>query len=173
YSKSIERLSVDKAKFLDLKSKGKPGPKVDDAKSKFFRSTVHLHKLHNDYVISINSAQEHQTILWDTTLPALLNCHKEEQEALVYKTQLILEDFLNYTNTASTDFQTARQNMSHAVSLIQSGQEYSSTFIDLYKSSPPEPIVFEFDEKLLEGYSGSLKASVIEVNDLTVELLQE
>uniref|UniRef100_A0A0B7B2N1 SH2 domain-containing protein n=2 Tax=Arion vulgaris TaxID=1028688 RepID=A0A0B7B2N1_9EUPU len=172
YAKCVERLNIDKAKFMDMQSKSKPGPKVDEAKSKFFRSAADLHKIHNDYVLSVNSAQEHQTTLRDMYLPALLDCHQEEQEAFVHKVKFILADYLKHTDTSRADFQTFSKNIYNSIQAIQPGKEYSGTFVDLHRSSLSSPIDFTFDERLLDSYSGSLKANVIEINDLTVELLQ-
>ncbi|CAL1543387.1 unnamed protein product [Lymnaea stagnalis] len=173
YLKSVERLNSDKSKFLELQSKGKGGPKVDEYKSKFFRSAVRLHKLHNEYILSVNTALEHQNMVRETILPAVLDCHQDGQETLVHKTKYVLNDYLKYSDTCSDQFQSVTTSIGDAIHAIRPGEEYSSTFIDLHKSPLPPPLEFVFDVKLLDDYQGSLKANVIEINDLTIEALQQ
>ena len=62
-----------------------------------------------------------------------------------------------------------------AVNAIRAADEYT-LFTDKYKTNPPEPISFKFDDSLYEGCQDSLpeqlkKTSVI-INDLTVENLK-
>ncbi|GFN98062.1 tyrosine-protein kinase [Plakobranchus ocellatus] len=172
YAKTVARVAQDKAKFLELQSKGKIGPKVDEAKTKFFQTAVRLHKLHNDYVTSVHQAKEHQTMLRDTALPAMLDCHQDGQEALVHKTKYVLEDYLRHTDSCAEDFQSVTRNIGDAVQSIHPGSEYSMTFIDVHKSSMAPAAEFSFEEKLLDDYKGSLKPGVLEMNDLTYEALQ-
>ncbi|GFR61340.1 tyrosine-protein kinase transforming protein Fps [Elysia marginata] len=173
YARAVDRLAQDKAKYLELHGKGKSGPKVDEAKSKFFRSAVRLHKLHNEYVTSVHQAREHQTMLRDTALPAVLDSHQDSQEALVHKTKFVLEDYLQCTDTCKENFQNVTTNIQEAVQSIRPGAEYSTTFVEVHKSSLPAPAEFNFEEKLLDDYRGSLKASVLEANDLTIEALHD
>ncbi|KAK3790566.1 hypothetical protein RRG08_010613 [Elysia crispata] len=173
YARAVDRLSQDKAKYLELQGKGKSGPKLDEAKSKFFRSAVRLHKLHNEYVTSVHQAREHQTMLRDTALPAVLDSHQDCQEALVHKTKFVLEDYLQHTDTCKEDFQSIVHNISEAVQSVRPGAEYSTTFIEVHKSTLPSPAEFNFEERLLDDYKGSLKAGALEANDLTIEALHE
>ena len=41
------------------------------------------------------------------------------------------------------------------------------------RSSLPSPAEFNFEERLLDDYKGSLKAGALEANDLTIEALHE
>ncbi|RUS78100.1 hypothetical protein EGW08_014144, partial [Elysia chlorotica] len=173
YGRAVDRLSQDKAKYLEMQGKGKSGPKLDEAKTKFFRSAVRLHKLHNEYVASVHQAREHQTMLRDTALPAVLDSHQDGQEAMVHKTKFVLEDYLQHTDTCKDDFQSVTHNITEAVQSIRPGAEYSTTFIEVHKSHLPPPAEFNFEERLLDDYKGSLKAGVLEANDLTIEALRD
>uniref|UniRef100_A0A2C9KI86 non-specific protein-tyrosine kinase n=1 Tax=Biomphalaria glabrata TaxID=6526 RepID=A0A2C9KI86_BIOGL len=174
YSKCVDRMVTDRNKFLEQRSKSnKVRTKLDESKARFFRSTVQLHKLHNDYILSIRAAQEHQTMYLDSALPAVLDCHQDCQETLVHKTKFVLEDYLRHTDTCSKDYQSVVASIGSAIHAIRPGEEYSGTFIELNKS-PAAPLTeFVFDSRLLDNYQGSLKPNVIEINDLTVESLHQ
>ncbi|XP_059162770.1 tyrosine-protein kinase Fer-like [Physella acuta] len=173
YVRAVERLNSEKSKYCQLQTKGKGGPKVDEAKNKFYSSAVRLHRLHNDYIFSIHTAQEHQAMLRESALPAVLDCHQDGQEALVHKIKYVLDDYLKHTNTCSSEFQSITSNIQDAIHAIRPGEEYSSTFIDIHKSPLPPPVEFNFEPRLLDDYQGTLKANVIEVNEATAQLLQQ
>ncbi|KAH9502181.1 hypothetical protein Btru_070318 [Bulinus truncatus] len=174
YAKCVDRMQTDRSRFLEQRSKSnKVRTKLDETKAKFFKSTVQLHKLHNDYILSVCASKEHQTMLVDSALPAVLDCHQDGQEAFIHKAKFVLDDYLQHTDTCNKDFQSITASIGNAIHAIRPGEEYSGTFIELHKSPPPPPLEFSFDTRLLENYQGSLKANVIEVNDLTVESLNQ
>ncbi|XP_012946229.1 tyrosine-protein kinase Fer [Aplysia californica] len=173
YQKAVERLALDRARYLELVAKGKlkSGQKCDEAKSKFFRSAVRLHKLHNDYVLALHTAQGHQTALRERVLPALVQGHLDTQEATVYKTKYVLQDLLRQTDPSSPDFLSISHNLQDALALVIPGSEYTTGFTQLHKSPLPPETEFTFDPRLLEDYTGTLTPDLIEVNELTADSL--
>ena len=60
-----------------------------------------------------------------------------------------------------------------AVSAIRAADEYT-IFSEKYKTNPPEPVRFKFDDSLFEGHNSddlpeSLSTRALSLNDLTVE----
>ncbi len=64
---------------------GKMGAKVEEARNKYHKVTYKLHRLHNDYVLSLKDVTEYQTGYLSKTLPAFLDAHQSIQEALVHQ----------------------------------------------------------------------------------------
>lgn len=67
--------------FMYMISLGKG--RLDEAKMKYLRSTVKLHKLHNDYMLGIKETQLHQEHYLDKNLPTFLDYHQNTQHILV------------------------------------------------------------------------------------------
>ena len=60
-----------------------------------------------------------------------------------------------------------------AVAAIRAADEYT-IFADKYKTNPPEPVIFKFDDSLFEGYPSenlpeSLSTRALSLNDQTVD----
>ena len=67
---------------MDLFS-GKPGVKIDDARTKYQRSSSRLHKIHNEYVVAVNEVRLYQESYLSNVLPSLLAYQQWVQEYLV------------------------------------------------------------------------------------------
>ena len=60
-----------------------------------------------------------------------------------------------------------------AVAAIRAADEYT-IFAEKYKTNPPEPVIFKFDDSLFEGYPSenlpeSLSTRALSLNDQTVD----
>lgn len=59
-----------------------------------------------------------------------------------------------------------------AVAAVKAAEEYSK-FTEVNKTAPPSPVVFKFDETLLEGFeSAQLSPSSVALDDLTIDSLK-
>ena len=83
YEKLKEKFNLEKVKYDEVHAKGKPGSKYDDAKARLCKAGMKLHKMHNDYLLSLREVSLHQQFYLNTTLPGLLNYQQEVQEAMV------------------------------------------------------------------------------------------
>ena len=73
--------SVDREPFIV--SGGKVGGRVDEARTRFRKTTTKLHKVHNDYVTALADANVHQRQFMGVTLPCLLDYQQDTQEHFV------------------------------------------------------------------------------------------
>ncbi|CAH1788194.1 unnamed protein product [Owenia fusiformis] len=171
YKRNMEKLTVEKARYEDLLMKGKAGRTFEEAKTKYLKTTVKLHKVHNDYVISLHEASLHQKDYLEKKIPGLLAYHQEVQESMVGQCKEILQEYSNYTNFSRDDFTSSQAELDKAILSISPSLEYKE-FIDKNKDDPICAQTFEFDKDLLEEYKGTLKDNQIALDDLTVETLQ-
>lgn len=172
YIRLMERLKLEKAKYQDIQAKGKAGAKLEDSKSKMVRTMHRLHQQHNDYVIAVHQATACQQSHKASLLPSMLNCHQCVQELFVRHTKFVLEDFHRLTDLTSEQFQAISKCIKQDLDRIEPGKEYGSTFLTKYRSEAFEPLKFEFDSNLLEDYSGPLKSSQLQLDDLSFETLR-
>ncbi|XP_041355891.1 tyrosine-protein kinase Fer-like [Gigantopelta aegis] len=172
YSKTIDRLKLDTAKFMDIQTKGKSGGKLDDARAKKQKTFVKLHKLHNDYVISVKDVVEYQDGYLGRSLPGLLDCHQATQEVYLLQSKYVLTEYFRLTNLASSEYLSMYNTMESDLDKIDPSKEYTASFISKYKSEPIARLPFEFDDKLLDDSVGCPKSESLELNDLTLESLQ-
>ncbi|XP_048251594.1 tyrosine-protein kinase Fer-like [Haliotis rufescens] len=172
YIRMSEKLKQERAKYMDIQTKGKIGSKLEDARARYHKTTVKLHKLHNDYVVSLKDATEFQTGYLGTTLPAFLDSHQAVQETLLHQSKFILEDFVKLTNLSSEEYLAMHRTMEDTVNKIEPTTEYTPGFITKYKSEKLLAVTFDFDDKLLDDYKGVLKPSNLQLDDATCESLQ-
>lgn len=57
--------------------------KIEEAKVKYQKSAGRLHRIHNDYVMSLREVSSCQEGYLTRTLPSFLNYHQTSQEILV------------------------------------------------------------------------------------------
>ena len=62
---------------------GKGGTKLEEAKTKYYRSSLQLHKAHNKYILSLYEVKSHQENYHKKTLPCFLDHHQKIQEVLI------------------------------------------------------------------------------------------
>ena len=69
---------------------------------------------------------------------------------MIDKWKLILKEAIEACNHCSSSFLAMQAKIDESVSVIRAADEYS-IFTDKYKTNPPEPVHFNFDESLFEG----------------------
>lgn len=82
-------------------------------------------------------------------------------------------DFCQIYRCSSTYFE-MQGKIDESIAAIRAADEYT-IFTEKYKTSPPEPILFKFDESLFEGYNNlpdNILKKNLSFNDLTIESLK-
>ncbi|XP_076438869.1 LOW QUALITY PROTEIN: tyrosine-protein kinase Fer-like [Babylonia areolata] len=169
YSRLMDRLKVDRAKYQDAQSKGKG--KVEDFKSKYVRTMSRVHQMHNDYVLAMQQANSFQETNLHLLLPATLDCHQAVQLLYIRHIKLVMQDVAQLTDFSQEPFQEVSRGITQALDSIPT-KDYWTSFIDKYRSEALEPIQFEFDSNLMDDYTGCLKAAELELDDFTFETLR-
>ncbi|XP_077993623.1 tyrosine-protein kinase Fer-like isoform X2 [Glandiceps talaboti] len=168
YMKFAKETKDCRTKYDDALNKGKEKD-IEKAKEKFRKSTVKLHKIHNDYVFAIMQAQTHQEHYNTTLLPQLLDMHQQAQESQVSQIKELLAKFADLTNTGNEDYRNIQETIGTSISEIQPQTEYL-TFIEQYSGDPPIPTVFEFKTEVQSEYTDSyLTANEVVLDNLTIE----
>ena len=119
----------------------------------FFRyqkATRKLHATHNEYILMLCEASEFERDLRTILLPGLLEYQQAVQEDMIDKWKLILKDAVDACNRCSNHFVEMQNKIDEAVNAIRAADEYS-LFTEKYKTNPPEPMVFKFDDSLYDG----------------------
>lgn len=177
YLKAVDKVKADRARYNETVSKlsdtGKGGAKLDDAKMKYFKSSLQLHKTHNKYILSLCEVKSHQENYRKKTLPCFLDYHQKIQEILVQQCKDFLEEYQRLTSCSTKDHLEVYSNIEKSVQSIAPDKEYVGEFITKHKSEPFEPIVFEFDSKILDDYQGTLVANKLALDDFTEETLTQ
>jgi len=173
YERCLDSFMVSKAKYEDQYTKGKMGKRLDDCKERYHKATRKLHSTHNEYVLMLCEASEFERDLRTILLPGLLEYQQAIQEDMIDKWKLILRDAIDCCNRCSSSFQEMQGKIDDAVAAIRAADEYT-IFADKYKTNPPEPVIFKFDDSLFEGYPSenlpeSLSTRALSLNDQTVD----
>ncbi|XP_033726294.1 tyrosine-protein kinase Fer-like [Pecten maximus] len=172
YGKCLQRVSQDQSKFNDMMSKGKTGAKLEDVKKKLQRSTASLHRVHNDYVLSLREVMAHQTCYLSQSLPTFLDGQQTAQEALLHQCKDVLMQYHRLTNFTNEEFTNVVTTIEESIVNIVPENEYSDKFIAEFRSDPIEATTFEFDTGLLDDYQGTLVEKKLAVDDLTHDTLK-
>ena len=167
---------MSKAKYEDQYTKGKMGKRLDDCKERYQKATRKLHATHNEYILMLCEASEFERDLRTILLPGLLEYQQAVQEDMIDKWKLILKDAIDACNRCSNQFIEMQNKIDEAVNAIRAADEYA-LFTEKYKTNPPEPMVFKFDDSLYEGciqesLPESLKKTSVIINDLTLDNLK-
>ncbi|XP_074661272.1 tyrosine-protein kinase Fer-like [Tubulanus polymorphus] len=170
YRKVMERTKSDKEKYVEQLQKGKTSSKCEETKARYLKGTMRLHKVHNDYVLSLLEFQTHQDGLRTTILPGFLDYQQEVSETLVKQSKNILLEYTKQTDLRNEELLQTRVDLEAQLQALSPGQEYN-TFLEDHSSEPFENEDVTFDEGLLTDYDGRLQINQIELNDLTAENL--
>ncbi|XP_048580997.1 tyrosine-protein kinase Fer isoform X2 [Nematostella vectensis] len=142
----------------------------DKSKDKFIKMALKLHQNHNDYVLSLVSANCHQEFYHNSVVPTMLEHLQELQESYINEWKEILQEILNFTDCCREEFVTSSIKVHESIGAVTKEHEYVDFIQANKKSSPVCPFLFE--PTLLENTSTNLKANKLMVNDLTGEKLQ-
>ncbi|XP_056003157.1 tyrosine-protein kinase Fer-like isoform X2 [Ostrea edulis] len=173
YGRCVMRLSTDEAKYNDLKSKGGKFAKVEEAKVKYQKSAARLHRVHNDYVLSLREVSSCQDGYLTRTLPSFLDYHQTSQEILVQQCKEILLQYQELTDLSNETCCEIYRDTQEVVEKINPEKEYESEdFVSTFSSEKIEPIVFDFSSTLLADYQGILEINKLALNDMTIADIQ-
>lgn len=173
YSRCVMRLTTDEAKYNDVKSKAVKSAKIEEAKVKYQKSAGRLHRIHNDYVMSLREVSSCQEGYLTRTLPSFLNYHQTSQEILVQQCKEILLQYQELTDYSDETCQAIYRGTKEAIEKINPEKEYDNEeFVNAFSSEKIEPIGFEFGNTLLADYQGILESNKLSLNDLTTTDIQ-
>ncbi|XP_062566100.1 tyrosine-protein kinase Fer-like [Saccostrea cucullata] len=173
YGHCVMRVTADEAKYNDIKSKGGKSSKVEDSKVKYQKSAARLHRIHNDYVLSLREVSACQDGYLTQTLPSFLNYHQTSQEILVQQCKEILLQYQELTDLSNETCCEIFRETREAIEKINPEKEYyNEEFVNKFSSDKIEPIAFEFGNTLLADYTGVLESNKLALNDLTSTDLQ-
>ncbi|XP_033105749.1 tyrosine-protein kinase Fer-like isoform X2 [Anneissia japonica] len=170
YHRLARETKDSKLKYEEAIPKAKPRD-LEKSKDKYRKSTNKLHKIHNDYLLSLRAAELHQEHYRQTILPRLLQCLQETQESQVSQLKQIMLHMAHLTNTSSEEFSAINDTVVQNINDIQPENEYIG-FIENYKIDPPSTEQFEFDTSPMNEFENMLKQDEIVLDNLTCEAIE-
>lgn len=175
YQKCLESYKQMRTKFEENYLKcptSRGGRKLDETRDKYGKACRRLHRAHNEYVLLLVEASECERALRQSALPALHAHQRRQAEAFIATWRGILLDVAQRSDLSSDKFRELQSKIESAVQNLRPQDEYKE-LTDKYKSPPPSPITFNFDESLVEDTSGKLLPNQLTVDNLTVDWLKE
>ncbi|XP_071344410.1 tyrosine-protein kinase Fes/Fps [Trachinotus anak] len=142
----------------------------DKAKERYIKSTLRLHELHNEYILSVRAAQVYHQHHYSQIQPALLTALQTLQQEMVLILKEILQEYFDISTFLHHEVVQIHREISSALTAIDPHREYES-FIHQNRSVVEIPACAEFDCSLLED-TEPLNPREIELNDLTLETIQ-
>ncbi|XP_050739542.1 tyrosine-protein kinase Fer-like isoform X4 [Eriocheir sinensis] len=171
YEQTLELYKSSKTKYEDQFLKHKPGRKLDELKERYQKACRKLHQVHNEYVLLLCEAADYERDFRTVLLPGLLEYQERVQEDMIDKWRGILREVWELTDTSRGRYSELQTEVGSAVTAITPRTEYAG-FSEENRSSPPEPVTFEFCQDLLGDGVGCLQAGQLAVDSLTVDSLR-
>uniref|UniRef100_A0A1A9WPB9 Tyrosine-protein kinase n=1 Tax=Glossina brevipalpis TaxID=37001 RepID=A0A1A9WPB9_9MUSC len=150
---------------------GRGGRKLDDVRDKYQKACRKLHLTHNEYVLSITEAIEVEKDFRNILLPGLLEHQQSVQESFILLWKNILQEASQHGDLTSDKFKEIQKRIDNVINSINPNEEYRE-FTEKHRTSPTSPVVFQFDEALIEDIPGKLQSSTLAVDNLTVDWLR-
>ncbi|XP_067942710.1 tyrosine-protein kinase Fer-like isoform X2 [Watersipora subatra] len=170
YSKAMVKLKAKRAEYEDLLAKGKES-RLDDLKRKYNVLTDKMHRIHNDYVLSVKEGSEFQTGLWSSILPMYMAAQEEYCQDSVFQCKAILNEYIDISDGCHKEASDIHASMRDVLASTDPKKEYVSFIEECQTDAPIERL--QFDNRLLDGYNGILKLDEITVDDTTYEVLDQ
>lgn len=172
YQKHMEYYKLLRTRFEEhyIKS-GRGGRKLDDVRDKYQKACRKLHLAHNEYVLIISEAIEVEKDFRTCLLPGLLEHQQSLQESFVHTWRNIIQEAVHGGDLTSDKFRDIQKRIESCVQHVNPAEEYRE-FTEKHKTSPTAPIVFKFDETLIEDSLRKLQANTLTVDNLTVDWLR-
>uniref|UniRef100_A0A8C4QPF3 non-specific protein-tyrosine kinase n=1 Tax=Eptatretus burgeri TaxID=7764 RepID=A0A8C4QPF3_EPTBU len=168
YEQAAKEAGLAKRKYEETALKGVR--ERERARERHVKTMMRLHSQHNQFVLVMCGAQQHQNAYQETLLPHLLSSLQNMQEEAVLVLKDILAEYLRVSNLTAEPILLLHQEMASAVSDIQPNTEYDN-FIEQNRSQPVSGPPLSFDCLVTEAMSFLLPGQIM-VNDLTLEELQ-
>ncbi|XP_053661229.1 tyrosine-protein kinase Fer-like isoform X2 [Anopheles marshallii] len=160
-----------KSVMLYLRVSGRSGRKLDDVIDKYQKACRKLHQAHNEYVLLITEAVEVEKDFRTILQPGLLEHQQSLQEGFIQAWSNLLQEIAKLSDMTSEKFVDIQQRIESSIAGINSTEEYRE-FTEKHKTSPTAPVIFQFDESLVEDSLGKLQANTLTVDNLTVDWLR-
>ncbi|XP_053946073.1 tyrosine-protein kinase Fer isoform X8 [Anastrepha ludens] len=172
YQKHLEGYKALRTRFEEhyIKS-GRGGRKLDDVRDKYQKACRKLHLTHNEYVLSITEAVEVEKDFRTVLLPGLLEHQQSVQESFILLWKNILQEISQHGDLTSDKFKEIQKRIDNVINSINPSEEYRE-FTEKHKTSPTTPLVFQFDNSLIEDIPGKLQSNTLTVDNLTVDWLR-
>nr|XP_029723441.1 tyrosine-protein kinase Fer-like isoform X2 [Aedes albopictus] len=171
YQKHLEYYKMLRGRFEEIIKSGRSGRKLDDVIDKYQKACRKLHLAHNEYVLLLSEAAEIEKDIRTILMPGLLEHQQSQQEAFILTWRNLLQDMSKLGDTTSDKFSEIQQRIETNISSISPAEEYRE-FTEKHKTTPTAPVVFQFDESLIEDSLGKLQANTLTVDNLTVDWLK-
>ncbi|XP_017020487.1 tyrosine-protein kinase Fer isoform X1 [Drosophila kikkawai] len=173
YQKHLEGYKALRTRFEEhyIKAPGRSGRKLDDVRDKYQKACRKLHLTHNEYVLSITEAIEVEKDFRTVLLPGLLEHQQSVQESFILLWRNILQEAAQYGDLTADKYKEIQKRIDTVIGGINPTEEYGE-FTEKHKTSPTTPLLFQFDEALIEDIPGKLQSSTLTVDNLTVDWLR-
>ncbi|XP_034484612.1 tyrosine-protein kinase Fer isoform X1 [Drosophila innubila] len=173
YQKHLEGYKTLRTRFEEhyIKAPGRSGRKLDDVRDKYQKACRKLHLTHNEYVLSIAEAIEVEKDFRTVLLPGLLEHQQSVQESFILLWRNILLEAAQHGDLTADKFREIQKRIDTVIGGINPTEEYAE-FTEKHKTSPTTPLLFQFDDTLIEDIPGKLTASTLTVDNLTVDWLR-
>ncbi|KRK03254.1 tyrosine-protein kinase Fer isoform X6 [Drosophila yakuba] len=173
YQKHLEGYKALRTRFEEnyIKAPSRSGRKLDDVRDKYQKACRKLHLTHNEYVLSITEAIEVEKDFRNVLLPGLLEHQQSVQESFILLWRNILQEAVQYGDLTADKYKEIQKRIDTLIGSINPTEEYGE-FTEKYKTSPTTPLLFQFDETLIQDIPGKLQSSTLTVDNLTVDWLR-
>ncbi|XP_021693538.1 tyrosine-protein kinase Fer isoform X4 [Aedes aegypti] len=171
YQKHLEYYKMLRGRFEEIIKSGRSGRKLDDVIDKYQKACRKLHLAHNEYVLLLSEAAEIEKDIRTILMPGLLEHQQSQQEAFILTWRNLLQDMSKLGDLTSDKYSEIQQRIETNISSISPAEEYRE-FTEKHKTTPTAPVVFQFDESLIEDSLGKLQANTLTVDNLTVDWLK-
>ncbi|XP_033162265.1 tyrosine-protein kinase Fer isoform X5 [Drosophila mauritiana] len=177
YQKHLEGYKALRTRFEEnyIKAPSRSGRKLDDVRDKYQKACRKLHLTHNEYVLSITEAIEVEKDFRNVLLPGLLEHQQSVQESFILLWRNILQEAAQYGDLTADKYKEIQKRIDTVIGNINPTEEYGE-FTEKYnyvsRTSPTTPLLFQFDETLIQDIPGKLQSSTLTVDNLTVDWLR-
>ncbi|XP_058455999.1 tyrosine-protein kinase Fer isoform X2 [Malaya genurostris] len=171
YQKHLEYYKLLRGRFEEIIKSGRSGRKLDDVIDKYQKACRKLHLAHNEYVLLLSEAAEVEKDIRTILLPGLLEHQQSQQEGFILTWRNLLQEISKLGDTTSEKFVEIQKRIESNISGITPAEEYRE-FTEKHKTTPTAPVLFHFDESLVEDSLGKLQANTLTVDNLTVDWLK-
>uniref|UniRef100_A0A182JZF1 F-BAR domain-containing protein n=1 Tax=Anopheles christyi TaxID=43041 RepID=A0A182JZF1_9DIPT len=171
YQKHLDYYKLLRGRFEEHIKSGRSGRKLDDVIDKYQKACRKLHQAHNEYVLLITEAVEVEKDFRTILLPGLLEHQQSLQEGFIQAWSNLLQEIAKLSDMTSEKFVDIQRRIETSIAGINSAEEYRE-FTEKHKTSPTAPVIFQFDESLVEDSLGKLQANTLTVDNLTVDWLR-
>ncbi|KAK4881692.1 hypothetical protein RN001_005011 [Aquatica leii] len=172
YQKYLELYKLMRSRFEEhyVKS-GRGGRKLDEVRDKYQKACRKLHLTHNEYVLLLCEATEFEKDFRTVLLPGLLEYQQSVQEGYILAWRQLLQELVQFSDFTSEKYKEIQKRIENSLESVKHTEEYND-FTEKHKTTPNDPIKFNFDDSLVEESAGKLLPNELTVDNLTVEWLR-